>query len=130
MPRVKRGPKRADKRRKILKEAKGYFGTRSKAYRIAKQAVDKANSYAYRDRRQRKRQFRQLWVARINAGARANGLTYSRLIDGLKKAGSEIDRKMLADLAVREPQAFSQLVELAKGALEKAENERAAAAAD
>jgi len=128
MPRVKRGTRRADKRRKVLKEAKGYYGTRSKAYRIAKQAVEKANSYAYRDRRQRKRQFRQLWVARINAGARANGLTYSRLIDGLKKAGSEIDRKMLADLAVREPQAFSQLVELAKGALEKAENERAAAA--
>ena len=120
MPRVKRGPKRARKRRKILKAAKGYYGARSKAHRVAKEAVERARAFAYRDRRQRKRQFRRLWVARINAAARANGLNYSRLIDGLKKAGSDLDRKMLADLAVRDPQAFTQVAERAKQALAEA----------
>ena len=120
MPRVRRGTKRSDKRRKVLKQAKGFYGTRSKAYRIAKQAVDKALSYSYRDRRQRKRQFRRLWIARINAAARTHGLSYSRLIDGLKKAGSELDRKMLADLAVREPEAFARVAATAKEALEEA----------
>lgn len=118
MPRVKRGNKRANKRRRILKLAKGYWGTRSSSYRIAKQAVDRALSYAYRDRRQRKRQFRRLWITRINAAARLNGLSYSRFMNGLKKAESQIDRKMLADLAVHEPQAFARLAELAKEALD------------
>lgn len=117
MPRVKRGNKRANKRRRILKLAKGYWGTRSKSYRIAKQAVDRALAYAYRDRRQRKRQFRRLWITRINAAARMNGLSYSRFMNGLKKADSQIDRKMLADLAVHEPQAFARLAEVAKEAL-------------
>ena len=120
MPRVKRGNKRTNKRRRLLKLAKGYWGTRSKAYRIAKQAVDRALAFAYRDRRQRKRQFRRLWITRINAAARLHGLSYSRMIDGLKKAGSELDRKMLADLAVREPAAFGHLAETAKEALEVA----------
>ncbi len=117
MPRVRRGTKRHDKRRKILKQAKGYYGTRSRAYRIAKQAVDRALAFSYRDRRQRKRQFRRLWIARINAAARSNGLSYSRFMDGLKKAGSQLDRKMLADLAVREPESFAKLAETAKEAL-------------
>ena len=120
MPRVRRGPTRAQKRRKILKLAKGYYGARSKAHRVAKEAVERAGAFAYRDRRQKKRQFRRLWVARVNAAARANGLTYSRLIDGLKKAGSDLDRKMLADLAVRDPRAFARVVEVAREALEKA----------
>lgn len=118
MPRVRRGTKRHNKRRKVLKLAKGYYGTRSKAYRIAKQAVDRALAYSYRDRRQRKRQFRRLWITRINAAARLHGLSYSRFISGLKKAGSELDRKMLADLAVREPDAFAELAATAKAALE------------
>lgn len=117
MPRVRRGTTRTDKRRKILKRAKGFYGTRHNAYRMAKQAVDRALAYAYRDRRQRKRQFRRLWIARINAAARINGMSYSRLIDGLKKANVAIDRKMLADLAVFEPQAFGQVAETAKAAL-------------
>ncbi len=125
MPRVKRGTKRADKRRKILKAAKGFYGARSKAHRIAKEAVERAGAYAYRDRRQRKRQFRRLWIARINAAARANGLSYSRLIDGLKKAGSELDRKVLADVAVRDPQAFAKIAERAKEALDAAASQRA-----
>ncbi len=120
MPRVRRGTKRHNKRRKVLKQAKGYYGTRSKAYRIAKQAVDRALAFSYRDRRQRKRQFRRLWIARINAAARANGLSYSRFMDGLNKAGSQLDRKVLADLAVREPEAFAQLAETAREALEVA----------
>ena len=120
MPRVRRGTKRHDKRRKVLKLAKGYYGARSRAYRIAKQAVDRALAYSYRDRRQRKRQFRRLWITRINAGARLHGLSYSRMIDGLKKAGSQLDRKMLADLAVREPETFGRLAETAKEALEVA----------
>ena len=117
MPRVKRGTKRADKRRKILKEAKGYFGARSKAHRVAKEAVERAHAFAYRDRRQRKRQFRRLWIARINAAARLNGLSYSRLMNGLKKADCSVDRKILADLAVHDPQAFQSLAERAREAL-------------
>ncbi len=120
MPRVRRGTKRHDKRRKVLKLAKGYYGTRSKAYRIAKLAVDRALAFSYRDRRQRKRQFRRLWITRINAAARANGLSYSRFMDGLNKAGSQLDRKVLSDLAIREPKAFAQLAETAKEALEVA----------
>ena len=120
MPRVRRGTKRHNKRRKVLKLAKGYYGTRSRAYRIAKQAVDRALAFSYRDRRQRKRQFRRLWITRINAAARSNGLSYSRFMDGLNKAGSQLDRKMLADLAVREPEAFTQLAETAKEALKAA----------
>ena len=120
MPRVKRGPKRAAKRKKVLKAAKGYFGARSKAYRVAKEAVDRANSYAHRDRRQRKRQFRSLWIVRINAASRLHGLSYNRLIDGLAKAGVEVDRKMLADLAVRDAAAFGQIAETAKAALAEA----------
>ncbi len=120
MPRVRRGTKRHDKRRRVLKQAKGYYGTRSKAYRIAKQAVDRALAFSYRDRRQRKRQFRRLWIARINAAARIHGLSYSRFMDGLNKAGSQLDRKVLADLAVRQPEAFGRLAEVAKEALEAA----------
>ena len=97
--------------------AKGYYGARSRVFRVAKQAVIKAGQYAYRDRRQRKRQFRQLWIARINAGARQNGLSYSKFINGLKKASVEIDRKVLADLAVNEKAAFAALVEKAKVSL-------------
>ncbi len=117
MPRVKRGVTAHRRHKKILKQAKGYYGARSRVYRVAKQAVIKAGQYAYRDRRQRKRQFRQLWIARINAGARLNGLSYSRLIAGLKKANVEIDRKVLADLAMNEAQAFSVVVDAAKAAL-------------
>ena len=117
MPRVKRGNKRANKRRRILKLAKGYYGTRSKAYRIAKQAVDRALAYAYRDRRQRKRQFRRLWITRINAAARQNGLSYSRLMNGLRKSNVNLDRKILADLAVHDAKAFTAVAETAKSAL-------------
>ncbi|MFE8071933.1 50S ribosomal protein L20 [Marinobacteraceae bacterium S3BR75-40.1] len=117
MPRVKRGVVARRRHKKIMKQAKGYYGARSRVFRVAKQAVIKAQQYAYRDRRQRKRQFRALWIARINAGARANGLSYSRLIAGLKKADVEIDRKVLADLAMNEQQAFSAVVEKAKSAL-------------
>jgi large subunit ribosomal protein L20 len=117
MARVKRGPKRVQKRKKILKIAKGYYGTRSKAYRIAKQAVDHALVYAYRDRRQRKRQFRRLWITRINAAARLNGLSYNRLVDGLKKAGCRLDRKVLADIAVHDAAGFTRVAEVAKQAL-------------
>ncbi|KZY95903.1 50S ribosomal protein L20, partial [Oleiphilus sp. HI0072] len=102
MPRVKRGVQANRRHKKVLKQAKGYYGARSRIYRVAKQAVIKAGQYAYRDRRQRKRQFRRLWIARINAGARLNGLSYSRLIAGLKKANVEIDRKVLADLAMND----------------------------
>jgi large subunit ribosomal protein L20 len=117
MARVKRGPKRKDRRKKILGLAKGFYGMKSKSHRIAKQAVDKALSYAYRDRRQKKRQLRSLWIVRINAAAHLHGLSYSRLIAGLKAAGSELDRKILADIAVRDPQAFAGIAETAKRAL-------------
>ena len=120
MPRVKRGPKRAAKRKKVLKLSSGYFGVKSNAYRMAKQQVDKSLAYAYRDRRQKKREMRRLWIVRINAAARLHGLSYSRLIAGLKAAGSELDRKMLADLAVRDEQGFAALAELAKKASDSA----------
>ena len=117
MPRVKRGNKRVSRRKKILKLAKGYYGKKSKAHRIAKEAVDRAGVFAYRDRRNKKRSFRRLWIVRINAAARLNGISYNRLIEGLKKAGVEVNRKMLADLAVREPVGFAQLAEIAKEAV-------------
>ena len=117
MARVKRGTKRTDRRKKILGRAKGYYGTHSKNHRMAKQAVDKALVYAYRDRRQRKRQLRALWIVRINAAAHLHGLSYSRLIAGLKAAGSQLDRKILADLAVNDAAAFTALVGHAKEAL-------------
>jgi large subunit ribosomal protein L20 len=117
MARVKRGVIARRRHKKVLKKAKGYYGARSRVFRVAKQAVIKAGQYAYRDRRQRKRQFRALWIARINAGARINGLSYSRFIAGLKKANIEIDRKVLADLAVHEAGAFAAIVEKAKTSL-------------
>ena len=117
MPRVKRGVQAHAKHKKVLKQARGYYGARSKVFRVAKQAVIKAGQYAYRDRRVKKRQFRSLWIQRINAAARMNGLSYSRMINGLNKAGVEIDRKMLADIAVHDMPAFSQLAEKAKAAL-------------
>ncbi|MCL1050484.1 50S ribosomal protein L20 [Shewanella eurypsychrophilus] len=119
MPRVKRGVTARARHKKVLKLAKGYYGARSRTYRVAKQAVTKAGQYAYRDRRQKKRQFRQLWIARINAAARQNGLSYSRFINGLKKASIEIDRKILADIAVFDKVVFTTLVEKAKEALAK-----------
>lgn len=117
MPRVKRGVTARARHKKVLKLAKGYYGARSRTFRVAVQAVTKAGQYAYRDRRQKKRQFRQLWIARINAAARQNGMSYSRFINGLKKASIEIDRKILADIAVFDKAAFSVLVEKAKAAL-------------
>ena len=117
MPRVKRGVTAHAKHKKILKKAKGYRGFRSKIVRIAKQAVTKAGQYAYRDRKQRKRQFRALWIARINAGTREHGMSYSCFINGLKKAGVEVDRKVLSDLAISEKASFAALVEQAKAAL-------------
>jgi len=117
MARVKRGVVARRRHKKVLKQAKGYYGARSRVFRVAKQAVIKAGQYAYRDRRNRKRAFRALWIARINAGARINGLSYSRLIAGLKKANVEIDRKVLADLAMNEQQAFAAVVEKAKASL-------------
>jgi large subunit ribosomal protein L20 len=117
MARVKRGVVAKARHKKILKEAKGYYGARSKAFKVAKQAVIKAGQYAYRDRRQRKRQFRSLWIARINAAARAEGLSYSRLIHGLNRADIEIDRKVLADIAVHDSEAFAALAAAAKDAL-------------
>ena len=117
MARVKRGVQARRRHKKILKLAKGYYGARSRVYRVAVQAVTKAGQYAYRDRRVRKRQFRRLWIVRINAGARIHGLSYSRMIDGLKKATIDIDRKVLADLAVRDQVAFGALAEKAKASL-------------
>lgn len=118
MSRVKRGNRRLLRRKKILKLAKGYYGAKSKSHRIAKIAVDKSLSYAYRDRRQKKRQFRRLWIIRINAGARLNGLSYSRFMAGLKAASIGINRKMLADLAVRDEAVFAEIANRAKQALE------------
>ena len=117
MPRVKRGVQAHAKHKKVLKAAKGYYGARSTVYRVAKQAVIKAGQYAYRDRRVKKREFRALWIQRINAAARMCGMSYSRFIDGLNKAGIEVDRKMLADIAVNDMPAFEQLAEKAKAAL-------------
>jgi large subunit ribosomal protein L20 len=110
MPRVKRGVTAHARHKKILKLAKGYYGARSRVYRVAKQAVIKAGQYAYRDRRQRKRQFRALWIARINAAARQSGMSYSRFMDALKKASIELDRKVLADMAVYDKEGFAELV--------------------
>jgi large subunit ribosomal protein L20 len=117
MPRVKRGTKRRAKRKKILGRASGYFLTKSKLYRSAKEAVERGLKFAYSGRKQRKRQFRALWIVRIGAAAKANGLSYSKFINGLKKAGVELDRKILADLAVKDAAAFKNLAEQAKSAL-------------
>lgn len=118
MSRVKRGVTAHARHRKIIKKAKGYYGRRKNAFRTANQAVEKAGQYAYRDRRTRKRNFRALWIQRINAGVREHGLTYSRFIDGLAKAGIEVDRKVLSDLATHEPEAFKALVTQAQAALQ------------
>ncbi|MEN8722059.1 MAG: 50S ribosomal protein L20 [Alphaproteobacteria bacterium] len=118
MSRVKRGVTNHARHKKVLNKAKGYQGRRKNTIRVAMQAVEKAGQYAYRDRKTRKRNFRSLWIQRINAGARQHGLTYARFMNGLKLAGIEVDRKVLADLAVREPEAFKALVDQAAGALE------------
>jgi len=112
--RVKRSTNRKDRRKKILNLAEGYWGSKSRLHRVAKLQVEKSLHYAYRDRKQRKRQFRSLWITRINAAARQNGTTYSALIAGLKNAGCDLDRKVLADLAVRDPEAFTRIVELSR----------------
>lgn len=117
MARVKRGVTARAKHKKVLKKAKGYYGARSRVYRVANQAVTKAGQYAYRDRRQKKRQFRRLWIVRINAAARLFDLSYSRFMDGLNKSNIEVDRKMLADLAVNDIDTFGKLAEKAKVAL-------------
>ena len=117
MARVKSGVTAKARHKKVLGKAKGYYGARSKLFKTAKQAVIKAGQYAYRDRRQRKRQFRALWITRINAGARTNGLSYSRFINGLKKADISLDRKVLADMAVHDKAGFAAVVEQAKAAL-------------
>ncbi|MFP4538602.1 MAG: 50S ribosomal protein L20 [Dichotomicrobium sp.] len=116
MSRVKRGVTTHARHRKVIKSAKGYYGRRKNTFRVANQAVEKAGQYAYRDRRARKRNFRALWIQRINAAAREHGMTYGRFIHGLAKAGIEVDRKVLADLAVREPDAFESLVDKARDA--------------
>jgi len=117
MPRVKRGVTARARHKKVIAQAKGYSGRRKNVYRVAKQAVIRAGQYAYRDRRQRKRQFRSLWIIRINAAARQCGLSYGQFINGIKKAGIELDRKVLADLAVFDESAFASLAEKAKAAL-------------
>ena len=117
MSRVKRGVTTHAKHKALLKKARGYYGARSRTFRVAKQAVIRAGQYAYRDRRQRKRNFRSLWIVRINAAARLNGLSYSRMMNGIAKAGIEIDRKILSDLAVTDAETFSKIAEKAKQAL-------------
>jgi len=117
MARVKGGVTAHARHRKVIKKAKGYYGRRKNTFRVANQAVEKAGQYAYRDRRARKRNFRSLWIQRINAAAREAGMTYARFINGLSKAGIEVDRKVLADIAVKEPEAFKALAEKAKAAL-------------
>ncbi len=117
MSRVKRGVTTHARHRKVIKAAKGYYGRRKNTFRIANQAVEKAGQYAYRDRKAKKRNFRSLWIQRINAAARNEGLTYGRFINGLSKAGIEVDRKVLADIAVHEPESFKSLVDQAKAAL-------------
>jgi large subunit ribosomal protein L20 len=117
MPRASRSVAAHARHKKVLKQAKGYYGRRKNTIRVAKQAVEKAGQYAYRDRKAKKRNFRALWIQRINAATREHGLTYGRFINGLGKAGVEVDRKVLADLAVREPAAFKALVEQARAAL-------------
>lgn len=115
MTRVKRGFKRAQRRKRMLKFAKGFYGAKSRLYRSAKEAVEKALLYSYRDRKVRKRDFRKLWIVRISAAAVSNGMSYSKFMGGLKKANVTLDRKILADMAVRNPEAFSKLVAVAKG---------------
>ena len=117
MARVSRGVQAHAKHKKVLKKAKGYYGARSKVYRVAKQAVIKAGQYAYRDHRQRRRQFRRLWIVRISAEARNNGLSYSQFINGLNKAGIEIDRKVLSDIAIFDKDAFAKIADQAKAGL-------------
>ena len=117
MSRVKRGVTAHARHKKVLKAASGFYGRRKNTIRTAKAAVDKAGQYAYRDRRAKKRDFRGLWIQRINAGAREHGLTYSRLIDGLARAGIEVDRKVLSDLAIREPEAFAAIVAQVKASI-------------
>ena len=117
MPRVSHAVATKKRKKKVLKQAKGYWGGRSRLFRTAREAVDRAQLYAYRDRRQRKRDFRRLWIIRINAAARLNGISYSQLVHGLDKAGIEINRKVLADLAVRNPEAFTAVVEEARSHL-------------
>jgi large subunit ribosomal protein L20 len=117
MPRVKRAVHARKKRAKVLEQAKGYYGLKKSSYRYAKEQVEHSLVYAYRDRKVRKRTFRQLWIVRINAAARANGLSYNRFMDGVKRAGITLDRKSLADLAVSDPQAFTAVAERAKAAL-------------
>ena len=119
MPRVKRGTKRHDRRKKLLSLAKGYYLNKSKLYKFAKESVEKALGYAYRDRRVRKREFRRLWIIRIGAAARINGLNYNQFMFGLKQAGVAMDRTVLADLALQDPTAFTRLAETAKGAVPK-----------
>jgi len=119
LPRVKRGTKRHDRRKKLLSLAKGYYLNKSKLYKFAKESVEKALGYAYRDRRVRKREFRRLWIVRIGAAARINGLNYNQFMFGLKQAGVAMDRKILADLALQDPAAFTRLAETAKGAVPK-----------
>ena len=119
MPRVKRGPKRKNRRGKILKLAKGYYGMKSRGHRIAKEQVERGLNFAFAGRKDRKGEFRKLWIARINAAARLNGISYSKLMAGLKAAGNTLDRKVLADLAVRDAAAFTALVTSAKNALTK-----------
>jgi large subunit ribosomal protein L20 len=119
MPRVKRSTKRSDRRKKILKRASGYFLTKSKLYQAAQEAVERGMKFSYIGRKQKKRQFRSLWIVRINAAAKLSGLNYSLLINGLKKAGVELDRKVLADVAVNDAEGFAGLVAQAKAALEK-----------
>ena len=117
MARVKRGVQARRRHKKVLKAAKGYYNARRKVFRVAKQAVTKAQQYAYIGRKLKKRQFRSLWIARINAGARANGISYSRFMNGLLKAGISLDRKVLSDIAIHDAAGFAALVEKAKGAL-------------
>ena len=126
MPRAKRGNKRLERRKKILKLAKGYRGTKSKLYRSAKESVERGLNFAYTGRKLKKRDFRSLWIVRIGAAARLNGINYSQLMHGLKLAGVELDRKVLADLAVNQPEAFTAVVAQAKNALEN-QKEKAAA---
>ena len=118
MPRTKHGVPSKSRKKKILKRAKGYFGSRHRLYRTAREAVNRALMYAYRDRRARKRDFRKLWITRINAAARLNGMSYSRLMDGLKKSNIEIDRKVLAELAINDAPGFAKLAEIAKESLQ------------
>ncbi|HVS01978.1 MAG TPA: 50S ribosomal protein L20 [Thermoanaerobaculia bacterium] len=119
MARVKRGNHRKEKRKRVLDEAKGFYGMKSTSYRIARQAVERAGVSAYRDRRRKKRDFRSLWIVRINAAARLHGMSYNRLIEGLRRSGNDLNRKMLAELAVHEPAVFAELVQTARGALEQ-----------